>query len=1676
MTHKEQLSARFRKMMEDLLTPELLGQAGVTAEGFGGQSGATTAEFLGQAGVTAAELDSAAAELPGEDFFSVAWPVGGRVDCSAVLELCRPVMERLGACPSCGWLAGAYHYVRQTMFGANEFSEDIAGCRSALIFYLRVLQGFLDEEKAAVPHDCLKDFDFLSEEEYRRSPGAADYREFLARWRGEYIYEMLRLGEVVTNYHTLGHIAGVHFVALDMARKLFFAGVPVDLTLVSAAAAGHDLGKFGCRPGERVPYLHYYYTDKWFHERCLDDIGHIAANHSVWDVELENLSAESLCLIYADFCVKQKTTPGGGQVTHIFSLKDSYDVILAKLDNVDDKKRRRYRFVFSRLADFESYVQSLARGADSENNAAPDDDSADVFRLVTDDFSLCGELSDTSVRSVDGVLKALSHLGVSHNIRVMHQLFSLRQFGNLLEAARTEKNWRHIRAYLTIFQEYSTYLPFEQKKQTLGFLRELLLHREGDVRRYAAILIGQLIAEYDAGYRKELPESVSARDELSAMRIWDGTINFFTEEDHKLTARQKNRLSCMLKTITASLFDRAAGSDARRFFELMIRHYEQIPEEPFAAFALLDALRSLPVPLAGEEEMVLLADFALRFAKGSDPKLAMAALCFLKDITGTLPEGHRALAAVREAAENFDDSGKSLTRRYLYCRIRQNLNLGRDDRTEALFREGIEAARDIFLTNLKASTSWLVKSVNIEFLVELATRRGEKYLLHTATHFSNMIKVSGNVEVRMAAVQGLMSLVGLLEPDQRNEIAVELLKGLDAGEYEFSKYIPSCLGRFALFLPPEQLDELILGLRRALGHAGEGIAGVALETVGLLLGCSGEYAARFPEEEGELRLRQERLLGLLLYGMANFREEVRQEAMWTISRFFSSSVPGVELKARVAGLSCRRVLSLLGEYLEGRMTLYYRAALLSHLCRFVTNYTLDRGSLPVEEFGRVAFFPGTFDPFTSSHKEIVRAIRDLGCEVYLAVDEFSWSKNTQPHLVRRSIVSMSVADLFHVHLFPDSIPINIANPSDIRRLKEIFADKPLCLVAGEDVISGASAYRAAPGPDTVHSLDHIIIDRNMEGLPARVPEDLIRGSVVRLKLPPDMEDISSTRIRENIDLDRDIAHLTDPAVQEYIYSESLYLNEPRFKRVLRGRRLAEEIVSEPDGGLLNELEAAVLRDRPDAERVLGLIRGSGAELLLLRCANDGRLLGFAAFDQAGSRDLMGKLGSMRLADSLRRQAKSDRMLLVYGVYAVKRGEVSDLPQRLATRVLEEGLRRNCGFAVCVTDDEELLELLKLSGFAQAEPGPGGRKLLTADMHEPLVLLQNVESTFKAPFSENERLQAAAALAHRRLQKAMAALYPGQLVLSLSSKYLLDELAEKVAEANETPADKAGAADGLAADKVSAASKLPGDKQKRVLGECMCVPFGKIMRGLMVPHTVTKTLHTDRIFSEDLSEESIGAFPGYTSLESQVRVIRSFNRPVMLVDDILHHKGRLQTVLPLLENEGVEVRGVLTGVLSDHGRDKLASSGIPVDTVCVVPSLRWWCVESTLYPFIGGDSVRRSVRRSEYFSPGINFIFPYAAPRMQGADPDALYALSETCLENARDIFLVLEDEYRRLNGRSLTVSRINEAVKLPLIPDRGSCFTYDTNLPPSIYLENDLHLLRRLKAAEAATGGADLEV
>ena len=328
---------------------------------------------------------------------------------------------------------------------------------------------------------------------------------------------------------------------------------------------------------------------------------------------------------------------------------------------------------------------------------------------------------------------------------------------------------------------------------------------------------------------------------------------------------------------------------------------------------------------------------------------------------------------------------------------------------------------------------------------------------------------------------------------------------------------------------------------------------------------------------------------------------------------------------------------------------------------------MDHQTFDVIEWSKVAFLPGTFDPFTRSHKEIMRKIRDQGFEVYLAVDEFSWSKKAQPHLIRRKIVNMSVADEFHVNIFPYQIPINIANPRDLQHLKELFAPREVYMVTGSDVITNASSYRKPVTEHSIHTMNHIIFRRGKD-MDSDILDALktVHGKVEIVDLPKEFRDISSTMLRENIDLNRDVSNLVDPMVQGYIYSSGLYLREPEYKPLVDGKVLSFELVEHPDETLMEEIYNKILVRSEYVDIICNNMRCQGDSLILLRNRlRDNRLVGVIRGRMMASESLYEVLGDLELADQVRRNT-TGKILLISGLYTTKDEMISDPAQLLLT--------------------------------------------------------------------------------------------------------------------------------------------------------------------------------------------------------------------------------------------------------------------------------------------------------------------------------------------------------------------------------------------------------------------------
>ena len=496
--------------------------------------------------------------------------------CAAVLALCAPDFEEKPA-PAPEFLSALYQKLCAQMF--PDGLPEIPTLTADEMAYLTALEAALANRRDGF--DPYLDRLPLPEGALAGSRVEAQYARFEQAVRESHLLAVMRLGMEATPFDPASHTIGVHNIALHTAILAKKAGFPVDLPLVSAAALGHDIGKFGCRGEDlsRIAYLHYYYTWQWFSRNDMEEIGYISANHSTWDLEFENLPIESLLLIYADFRVRGTRAPGEKERMRIYSLKDAYEMIFCKLADMTPEKTLRYQNVYHKLTDFENLLRS--RGVSPE---------------LTEQELLPHETKDPSLMNAQEAIRALRDLTLDGSIRLMHTLSTDQTLEQLLEQAKGEKNLQRIRMYLRLLEEYSTYMTRANKRKTLVLLYELLMHPDGDVRRIAGRIMGKILANAGPRYRKERP--LSAKDGQmppavmallsESAELWTHYIGLCLHPDYRISSKHALRISNSLKTICQSLFASCEEKEAGALVQPLLDALEQARDED--RFVLVDAL------------------------------------------------------------------------------------------------------------------------------------------------------------------------------------------------------------------------------------------------------------------------------------------------------------------------------------------------------------------------------------------------------------------------------------------------------------------------------------------------------------------------------------------------------------------------------------------------------------------------------------------------------------------------------------------------------------------------------------------------------------------------------------------------------------------------------------------------------------------------------------------------------------------------------------------------------------------------------------------------------------------------------------------------------------------------------------------------------------------------------
>ncbi|MBK5242567.1 cytidyltransferase [Clostridium sp.] len=1560
--------------------------------------------------------------------------------CSRTLLICENVIGNLckDKFPKDA-LCYLYNYTLNKSFPKAVTIALDANLHPACELYLAVLRIVCAVQKGYNDNSWQSNYamNFLLQAEIENLENNDEYIRFIKAFRNDYIYEMMKLNGEVFKYNTLDHICGVHYLSLHIARQLKEKDVQIDLGRVSGAAAGHDIGKYGCIGEElkRVPHLHYYYTDQWFKNHNINYIRNIAINHSTWDLEIENLSLESLILIYCDFRVKNYTT-GETVAMNIFPLDKSFNVILDKLENVDKKKEKRYRRVYAKLKDFEDYLISIGINTSLGKRENINIQSSPIFSLMQG----------------NEIVQNFKYLSINHNINLMYMLRDEYSLNKILEQARSEKHWKNLRQYIRVFEEYSTYLTQKQKLQTIKFLFDNLTHSEDDIRRHCAELIGLLIAIFDEYYNKEIPKDVNIENRyITSSNLFLEYFNLLLYPSHKIISSHRTWMGYSTRIMVNSLFKNCRESMITTYRNVIIKYYDstRITNTETQLF-LLETAKYIPMD-PYDDNLSSMFNYVILMTNKKSSILRLSALQIVNDLIIKLPKDNYLKENLKASLTNYSKSyftkSKIPAENLLKLRIFTLLNI---KTSITIFQnycvQDYAKIPDIFLSNLKTATDWIKKKNQIDLLLNYTINEAPTTGLHTAIHFCNLLKVSAVEAVRNRAGIAIHKLMPLLTLPERNEVAIELLRALEIEGHRFTEYIPPFLGEILLWLQPKELNEIIDDLKLKIKIATENVKPLVLKTIGVCLSNYPKYRNRFNEKSEDYDNRILNMLGILLNGLGDYKIKVKQSAISTFGKdIFGSKLLSFEEKNIIFRLTAKKILTLITEDKTEQLLFLTNSAALNHIYRFISDYSFFIGDINIPIPTKTAFFPGTFDPFSLSHKNISKLIRNMGFEVYLSVDEFSWSKKTLPTLLRKNLLSMSIADELNIFIYPEEFQTNISNPQDLKLLKENFSGSEVYFVGGSDVILNSSCYKNPVTENSIHNFSHIIFERGKNKQLDEATKKIL-GEIELINMPASYANISSSQIRNYIDNNRDISSLIDPLVQQYIYENGFYQREPQEKFSLASSHIDIEFSDDITEDFIKELSESC----NDKDRVFHILtelsKKIAPKIVIIKNTQTNEILGFSSMHWIRSNVLYKELDDDSLSMYVRKNA-SGRIILIDLMYINNKKKNKLIEQILITETLAYAISRDYEYAIFkpILQDiyaPSLIDLLYLHGFRKVLTSGPNLTALVVDMNNPCILNLDIENILKEPFRSSQRIKQVINSTRKRLQKVLTELYPGELVLSFDSDVLHQQMVKKVCKENNVPIE------------------IRHNKQN---GDAMCVPYGDILDRHLVPNTVTKSLHTEKFFTPDIKKFDIAEFPYYLNLEHQIKMIKSFNRPVILVDNILHKGYRIRALDPLLKKESVNVKKIISGILSGRGKDLMDKQNRDVDSVYFIPKLKIWFNENTLYPFIGGDALWRGFYPKRNLLPSINLILPYTHPVFIRKVPlKSLYELSTVCIENSIELLKALEIEFHILYTRNLTLASLGEVLTVPRCPDIGVDMQYDLNISPSHYLENDLELLNRL--------------
>lgn len=1521
-----------------------------------------------------------------------------RISCDDIRELSIEILNSLSENLPKNWLKYVYEYTLYKSFPDSVSIKLNPKYENAVVVYLEILKTvFYSVEK----HQDAESFSFnsfISNNSIDLEQNE-DFQKFKKAYRDNYIYELIRLEHELTNSKLYYRIKAVCGLSMQIAHSLKMSGVNLKPWLVSCLTIGHFIGNYAVKhENNNIDF----YTGQWFERFDLSNIIGVEIYNDVSSICFGHLPIESLILMYSDLRVDIKNNTK----TYLNSLEQIEKAIAERFDISKDQSR----LIVDKIKDFESYLSS--------NNV---------------DIKFSGEIIRNSGNTVgiatvlleeNEIIDYYKNISIESNIKVMNLLSDEINFNYMLEKAKAAKSWKDIMIYLNIFDEYTLYLSKSKKMKILDFLYSLLNNSDQEIRKLAAKLLGKTIALFDSNEIENLVDS-----DLSSIKLWEKYLGLFILSEN---LNDRENAVFYLHDFIDSFIKSVSNDTIDIYIEVLLKHFETISSDEDTVILLLTSLSSIKIEFFNNNEQIdILFNNIIKYLNNDSEDIKFVSLNYIYTIIQSENLGESLISKILKHVQNINMDDK-VGINFLKYKILLNIN-----KTDKIITEYNEFMRikskrisEIFLINLKSATNWMEKIVNIDFILDIVRNSNDVVLLHTATHLCNLVKVSAKEVVRNKAGKALLSISSFLTIDQRNEISIELIKGLEIGEFEISKYIPNYLGKFILLLDTKELDEIILEILRLYNDSNSHVSSLALKVFSVMIENYSDYKEIFEQNIDKYSNRFIKILSIIISGLANNDEQIRMDTLFFIgNQIFNSKILGDNDKYKIFKCIAKKLISLTDEKNTEYLNFLNTANSFNYIYKFLSSYNNAlNDKYDVALNNKIAYFCNSFDPFTLEHKKIIKEIKSLGYDVFLEIDEFSWWKNTQPYKIRRKIVDISIADELDTYLLSEGLNINFANPEGIAKLKSTFADKEIYIVARKEMLLNQAVYKQKLSKNSIYAFNHLILDSNSiydsdEADKINEIRKKIKGEIIDLDLSPTNETKSLA---------------IDSQALKYIYNTGIYLREPQDKTLAAKRSFKIEIINDLSKNIADEIGRYIFMYTNLYENIGEELVNKNISLLVIReNSQENRLLGFSAFHHIGTAQMYREFENIEIANYVRENT-SGKIIIIDGIYTNPSEKIPELEQTLLTETLLHGLKNDFTYALyCNTllnyDSNETSELLELHGFKKLDVAELKKDIYAVDMKFPICLTLDMQNYIKEPLISSQKLRELVSDTRKRLKLALTKLYPNSLVLSFDVQMLQQALAEKISEILLSDSDY------------------------------LCVPFGNVFSGKTVSGIATKSLHIEKCFNYDTGDFEITQYPFYSPISNQIDVIKSFSKPVILVDDVMHNCHEIIGIDKVLRAKDVDVKRIIAGILSSNGKDIMEIRGRKVDSAYFIPNLRLWLRESMLYPFLGGNTVLSENELKLNLIPSINQILPYASPSfMKDAAKDVIYDLSMLCLENAKDICKTLEQEYKIIFDKNLVLKNLCEVLSTPRYPAKGKNLCYDLNQKISDYIENDIKNLIRI--------------